>query len=160
MKFLVLLRHGIAEERTAEKPDAERQLTTDGRKRMRQIARGLARVFPAPEAIYSSPLVRCVQTAELVAKGYADTLELQTSDALRPEARPDDFRRLLSDTEVEFAIFVGHEPNLSEIMLTLTKMDGGIELKRGGCYGIRFDGSPEGGAALEWMLPPRVLRLR
>jgi hypothetical protein len=39
-------------------------------------------------------------------------------------------------------------------MLDLTKMRGNIELKKGGSYGIDFEGSPK----LAWMLPPRVLR--
>ena len=58
---------------------------------------------------------------------------------------------------VQFAIFVGHEPNLSEAMLDLTGMrsaDSEIELKKGGCYGIRIEGPS---AHLEWMLPPGFL---
>jgi phosphohistidine phosphatase len=145
MKFLVLLRHGIAEEKTAEKPDADRELTDEGRRRMKRTARALAELFTAAEAIYSSPLVRCVQTAEIVAKAYG--LEVKTSDALKPDGDVADARKLLPSAD--FAIFVGHEPNLSAIMLDLTKMRGEIALKKGGCYGIKFDGRA---ARLEWML--------
>lgn len=153
MKFLVLLRHGIAEDKTAEKPDADRELTDEGRRRMKRIARSLARLFPAAKAIYSSPLVRCVQTAELVAKAYG--LDVKTTDALKPDGNVADVRKLLP--AADFAIFVGHEPSLSAIMLDLTRMRGEIELKKGGCYGIEFDGTA---GRLEWMLPPRVMRPR
>jgi hypothetical protein len=45
-------------------------------------------------------------------------------------------------------------------MLAITKMssDGTIELKKGGCYGVRL--FSDSSAQLEWMLPPRVLRRR
>jgi phosphohistidine phosphatase len=155
MKFLILLRHGIAEARTADKADDDRELTDEGRRRIKRVASALTRAFPAAEALYSSPLVRCKQTAEVVAKAYGGALEVTTTDALRPEADPDEFRSLLDKSGVEFAIFVGHEPNLSEIMLALTNMRGEVELKKGGCYGIRFE---DGSARLEWMLPPRILR--
>jgi len=152
MKFLVLLRHGIAEDKLADKPDAERQLTDEGRRKMKEIARSLARIFPEAEAIYSSPLVRAVQTAEPVAREYK--LSIDQTPALTPQSTPSDFRKLLEEVKVNYAIFVGHEPNLSKIMLDLTRMRGDIELKKGGCYGIDF----EAGGKLAWMLSPRVLR--
>src|SRR5712691_3116402 len=152
MKFIVLLRHGIAEDKSPEKSDAERQLTDEGRRKMKEIARSLARIFPEAEAIYSSPLVRAMQTAEPVAKEYK--LSIEQTPALTPQSTLGDFRKLLGEISVDFAIFVGHEPNLSTIMLDLTKMRGNIELKKGGCYGIDFEGSPK----LAWMLSPRVLR--
>ncbi len=41
------------------------------------------------------------------------------------------------------------------LALTGTQSDGGIELKKGGCYGIRIGARN----TLEWLLPPRALRL-
>ena len=155
--FIILLRHGIAEDRTADKPDEERRLTDSGKRRMKQIAWTLAQIFPEAEALYSSPLVRAVETAEAVAKAFGDELKIQTTDALKPGSDPREFRKLLADLNVQFAIFAGHEPVLTEIMLDLTstRTDSEIELKKGGCYGLRVD---DNSAHLEWMLPPRVLR--
>ena len=150
MKFLVLLRHGIAEDAKEGQDDLDRQLTDKGRRRMESIAAGLARVFPEAEAIYSSPAIRAMQTAEPVAKAY--DLKIQKSDALAPGSPP---RRLVDEVKFDYAIFVGHEPTLSSLMLELTGLRGNIELKKGGCYGIAFDGED---AALEWVLPPRALR--
>jgi phosphohistidine phosphatase len=150
MKFLVLLRHGIAEDPTPEKNDLDRELTSKGRRRMEAIAAGLARVFPEAEAIYSSPAVRAIQTARPVAKEYG--LKITKSDALAP-GQPS--RTLVDEVSVDFAIFVGHEPTLSALMKDLTETQGQIELKKGGCYGVAFDDKT---ARLEWMLSPRVLR--
>jgi phosphohistidine phosphatase len=156
-KFLVLLRHGIAHPRGSE-PDETRELTADGHKRMKQNARGLNLVFPKAEAIVSSPLLRAVQTAEWVVKAYDGRLELQTSDLLRPGADTHALRKLAEEATARRVILVGHEPSLTEGMLQLTKMhgEGTLELRKGGCYGVRIDEAGE--ATLEWMLPPRVLR--
>jgi phosphohistidine phosphatase SixA len=72
----------------------------------------------------------------------------------------EDLRKLIAGSEQRRIICVGHEPNLTTAMLTFTNMhtDGAIELKKGGCYGLRF--FDDGPAHLEWMLPPRVLRRR
>jgi phosphohistidine phosphatase len=150
MKFLVLLRHGIAEDPKPNQDDMKRQLTPKGRRRMDAIAAGLARVFPEAQAIYSSPAVRAMQTAKPVANEYG--LKINTSDALAPGVSP---RKLVDKVSVDYAIFVGHEPTLSALMQELTDIHGEIELKKGGCYGIAFDGNK---ARLDWILTPRVLR--
>lgn len=159
-KFIVLLRHGIAEPHGARADDDARILTETGNRRMKQIGRGLEKRFPKAEVIYASPLIRCVEAAEWVEKAYGSSIVFKTSEALKPDGTVDDFRTLVDGSEAKRIICVGHEPNLSKTMLAVTKMssDGAIELKKGGCYGIRlFDG---GAAQLEWMLPPRVLRRR
>ncbi|HYS54999.1 MAG TPA: phosphohistidine phosphatase SixA [Thermoanaerobaculia bacterium] len=155
--FIVLLRHGIAEDKSAAKPDAERKLTDVGKRKMRRIAKTLARIFPEAEALYSSPLVRAVETSEAVQKAYGGEIRTETTELLEPGADVRDFRRLLADTKAQFAIFVGHEPNLTQIMLDLTSMraHNPIELKKGGCYGLSVE---DNSVRLEWMLPPRILR--
>jgi phosphohistidine phosphatase len=158
-KFVVLLRHGIAEPHGARANDDARVLTETGNRRMKEIGRGLAEVFPKAEVIYSSPLIRCVETAEWVEKRYGSSIAVKTFDALKPDGSVDDVRALIAGSEARRIICVGHEPNLSKAMLALRKISaaGAIELKKGGCYGVRM--CADGSAQLEWMLPPRVLRL-
>lgn len=156
-RFLVLLRHGIAEERGVTKADGERELTDEGHRRMKEIARGLRRMLPKAEAIYCSPLLRCKQTADWVARAYDETLAVETTEALAPDSELAAFRELVDGMHVRRAILVGHEPTLTRFMLDLTRMTAdALELKKGGCYGIRVDA--QGAAQLEWMLPPRVTR--
>lgn len=155
MKFIVLLRHGIAEDKRPDRNDAGRELTPEGRKKMKDVARALAEIFPEAEAVWSSPLVRAMQTAEAVVKEYGDRLRVQTTDSLAPQASPREFRKFLDSLKGDFAIFTGHEPNLSAVMLDLTGMQGDVSLKKGGFFGVRFEG---GAARLEWMVPPRVVR--
>jgi phosphohistidine phosphatase len=156
-RFIVLLRHGIAEEASAEKKDEDRGLTSEGHARMKEIARGLERVLPKAQAIYTSPLLRAVQTALWVSKGYKSRVTINTTDALAPGASPKDFRAFIESIAERRVIIVGHEPNLTRSMAALTGVeDAKLELKKGGCYGVRL--LSDGTATLEWLLPPRVLR--
>lgn len=150
--FAILLRHGIAHPK-GSMPEETRGLTNTGHKRMKEIARGLARLRPAVNTIYSSALLRCLQTAEYISERY--DLGFSVAAALRPDAEPKELRALLDETSGRVVVCVGHEPTLTAMMLHLTKMNGELELKKGGCYGIRFE---EKAARLEWMLSPRVLK--
>ena len=157
-RFVVLLRHGIAEDPTPGKPDAERGLTAEGHGRMKQISRGLERAVPKAQAIYSSPLLRAVQTALWVSKGYRSRVTVTTSEALAPGASMAEFLEFIGSIEARRAIVVGHEPSLSEGLRALVQLgpSPAFELKKGGCFGIRL--MSDGTAVLEWVLPPRILR--
>lgn len=156
-RFVVLLRHGLAEERGPDKPDEERSLTAEGHSRMKEIARGLESVFPRAEAISSSPLVRAMQTALWVSKGYRSRIEVQTTGALSPGSDPSELPSLIDSMPVRRMILVGHEPNLTQGLLALLgTRELHLELKKGGCYGVRLHA--DGSASLEWLLSPKVLR--
>lgn len=152
---ITLFRHGIAEKKGG-KPDEMRALTSEGHERMKEIAPGLAAFLEVPDAICTSPLVRCVETAEWLARAWDQ--KLTKTDALRPGAGAEAFRDFLDSLRnVRRIICVGHEPGLTGIMLDLCgiRIEGEIELEKGGCYGVRIP--PAGPAQLLWMLPPRVL---
>jgi phosphohistidine phosphatase len=154
--FIVLLRHGVAEEKGG-KPDRERRLTDEGNREMKRIARSLAALLPDADAIYSSPLVRACETAEWVAKAYGGKLRVETTTALEPGTDLGEFRALLERVESECAYYVGHEPHLTALMLDLTGIHAGaLSLKKGGCYGLQVKdkGTP---ARLRWMLAPELL---
>jgi len=154
-RFIVLLRHGIAEDATPDKKDEDRGLTAEGHARMKQIARGLESALPKAQAIYSSPLLRAVQTALWVSKAYRSRANVNTTDALSPAATSKQFLALIKSIQERRAVIIGHEPVLTEGLRALVGVEG-LELKKGGCYGVRL--LPDGKALLEWMLPPRILR--
>lgn len=154
-RFIVLLRHGIAEDPSPGKKDEDRGLTAEGHARMKRIARGLENVLPKAQAIYASPLLRAVQTALWVSKGYRSRTNVTTSDALVPSATTKQFLALVKSIQERRAVIVGHEPVLTAGLQALTGVEG-VELKKGGCYGIRL--RSDGTATLEWVLPPRILR--
>jgi len=84
---LLLLRHGIAEDRSEERPDGLRALTPAGRRRTTAVLERVVALGLAVDRLVSSPLVRARQTAELaLGAGLAPSLELAT--ALEPGADP------------------------------------------------------------------------
>jgi phosphohistidine phosphatase len=157
-RFFILLRHGIAEDPSPEKKDEDRGLTAEGHARMKQIARGLERALPKVNAIYTSPLLRAVQTSLWVSKAYRSRVPVKTTDALAPGASRKELLALIASIEDRRVILVGHEPTLSDHLRALVPLgkSQSVELKKGGCYGVRIDAG--GNAVLEWMLPPRILR--
>lgn len=157
-RFVVLLRHGIAEDPTPDKPDEERGLTAEGHARMKQIARGLERALPRVQAICSSPLLRAVQTALWVSKGYRSRVVITTNEALAPGAAPKQFLDLIASITARRFVVIGHEPTLTEGLRALLHLgpSPALELKKGGCFGVRL--LLDGSAVLEWVLPPRILR--
>ncbi|HYI11370.1 MAG TPA: histidine phosphatase family protein [Thermoanaerobaculia bacterium] len=156
-RFLILLRHGIAEDPVEGKADEQRALTVEGHARMKLIARGLERAFPKANAIYSSPLLRAMQTAMWAAKGYRSRVGVTPSEALAPGATTEQFLALIESIEETRTIVVGHEPNLTTNLRTLLGLgeSRSIALEKGGCYGVRV--LADGSASLEWLLPPRIL---
>jgi phosphohistidine phosphatase len=159
--FIYLVRHGLAAERGAEFPDDdERPLTKEGIERMRAEALGLRGLGVSLDRVLTSPLVRAVQTAEVLAAGVGCAAPLVSVDALRPggryEALMAAFGRLSGDRSVAL---VGHMPSIGEIAGRLIGASGPLEFKKGAICCIETDALPPAGAGtLRWFMPPRALR--
>lgn len=162
---LLIIRHGIAVDREAfgrdGQEDAQRPLTRRGRRRMKRAARGLARLEPGVGALATSPLVRAVQTGEIVASAYQDLTPVQIPQLL--PRKP--VRALLSwlnqqDSAATVAL-VGHEPHLglfASWMLTGLQ-DSFVVLKKGGACLLELEGELGAGRAkLSWLLKASQLR--
>jgi phosphohistidine phosphatase len=162
---LLVIRHAIAEDRDewafSGKPDAERPLTRDGRDRMRRAADGIALEVPRLDLIATSPLVRAVQTAEIVADEYAGK-ELTVVNELSPECAPEALLPWLRSHEPDTTIaVVGHEPHLGFLVgwLLTGRHESFVELKKGAAVLLEFDDPPAAGnATLLWALQPGQLR--
>jgi len=116
------MRHGSAEDVSASGLDEDRALTLVGRDRVRSVARALAANEEAPAFIVSSPLVRALQTAEIVAA----TLKLSDKggnvEARRAMAPGGDAVALVRSMVGEGkkrCMVVGHEPDLSGLIASL-----------------------------------------
>lgn len=160
MKVL-LIRHGIAVDRIEAVTDADRELTKIGRKRMKQIARGLHCLIDSIDVLVSSPLIRAVETAEIVAREYG-AMKFSTAAALSPGR---DLQAILETLRIhksaETIALVGHEPSLSLFASwSLTGLhESFMELKKGGVCLLEFAAPPAAGhAKLRWLLAPSQLR--
>jgi phosphohistidine phosphatase len=178
---LLLLRHGIAEERSAGRPDAGRQLTPAGRQRARAVLERAAHLGLKADRLLSSPLARAWQTGEIAqAVGLAVTLEL--AQALEPGGDP---LPLLPTWLAQGAgdppplapagdapasprrlLLVGHEPDLGMLAARLLgAAPGSIALRKAGLALLRLP-TPEDGrslagrARLEWLVRPKLWLVR
>ena len=167
---LLLVRHGIADERSEDLDDAQRSLTPEGRERTSQQLERLLELDLACDLVLSSPLVRARQTAELiVSAGLAPELELAA--ALAPLADPLPLlERWLGPLSPrpgwKRLALVGHEPDLSTLAALLigvpmARAPQAIRLKKAGALLLQWPAAPggelQGSARLEMVLPPRVL---
>jgi phosphohistidine phosphatase len=160
---LLIIRHGPAGDRAeweAEgRDDRLRPLTLQGKKEMRRVAEGLARVVSKIDLLATSPLVRAVQTAEIVASHF--DCDPVTVEALAPGHDPDEVMRWLRGQRGDTIAVVGHEPDLSTLAcyLLTAKPSSFLTLKKSGTGLLDLDDPPgPGKARLEWLLVPRVLK--
>ena len=111
-----LVRHAEAIPETVAVRDPHRSLSVVGRTQARALGDRMRWHDCAPTHLWTSPLVRAVQTAELVAQGMHCELPIESVPALAPDGLPRDvvaaIKGLPENTSV---VIVGHEPGLSAI---------------------------------------------
>ena len=115
---IYIMRHGPAEDQAPTGRDFDRKLTSSGRARTELAAHELGR-WERPKRIVSSPLVRTIETSEVVIAALGLTFGLETREELAPGG---DSLRLLSELASEGAkrvILIGHEPDVSTLTATL-----------------------------------------
>ncbi len=155
MTTLVLMRHGVAE---GDHPggDGARRLTAHGREQARRAAAGLVALGVHPDVVVTSPLVRCVQTADLV--GAAAACPVEHDRRLAPGMTADDLLEIvIAHPDADVLLACSHQPGLTYALSDLTGC-GYLEFKRPGVAVITLDVPRPGGGTLAAVLPPRILR--
>ncbi len=161
--ILYIVRHAWAEPRDDQQwpDDALRPLTKKGRKRFAKLVRALGARRFSPQLVLTSPLVRCRQTADLIAENLSG--EATTVD--RPELAPNsDLEALVAWTareakDLDEVAWVGHAPDVGHLAAALIGDPRcAIEFAKGAVAAIEFDGLPTvGGGSLLWLVTARVL---
>jgi phosphohistidine phosphatase len=157
MPLIYLVRHGIAEARPANGRDEDRALSHDGMQKMRRAAVGLSWLEVEPDLLWSSPLLRARQTAEIVRDTIAPALELATEPHLLPEADVDLVLQGLPRAAGASALMlVGHEPSISALasaLLTGSATGARLPFKPGSVIAIELTGfEPAGRGSLRWFM--------
>jgi len=167
MMELYIVRHAWAADRDDPQwpEDGLRPLTEAGKERFAQVAAKLAGRGMKPEIIATSPLVRCVETAQLLAAA-ADSVshtkaEMVELDELRPGS---DFDGLLRWTERQARkhqqiAWVGHAPDVNRLTAAMIgEGDSSIHFAKGAVAALSFDALPALGLGeLRWLVTARVL---
>jgi len=111
------------------------------------------------DRIYTSPLRRARETAEIAAK-ILEILTLEEWDELKPDgSKAELYRKLAKLEQNSRPILVGHEPYLTsmigEIIGTTSAK---IILKKGGLGKVRITSfTPRISGELRWLLTPKII---
>ena len=153
-----LVRHAAALPAQAGQSDSERLLSAEGRTDFGRCVKSLRRLELRFDRVLHSPLLRAVETAELLlplARGES----VVTQGLAEPPA--DSLFTEVGAREEERLALVGHEPWMSELASLLLFGDvsrsHALSFKKGGVAWLRGSFEP-GGMNLYAFLPPRVLR--
>ena len=156
---LLLIRHGEAVESAGELGDNGRWLTRKGREVTHEVARWLAKkAARRPVAIWTSPLVRAVQTAEIIVAHRALDLDVSARRELSPGG---DWTALLTEIAryegTGPLALVGHEPMLSNIASALMPGAPWPGMKKSGVALLLWDGREP--AVLGFWLRPKGMQV-
>jgi phosphohistidine phosphatase len=135
--------------------DAQRPLSQKGRRQSERLGQFLAQRGFAPDSIVTSPKLRALQTAQLVADALG--LAVEVDGRLASSFDLDALDALIEGAGGTSVVLVGHDPDFSEMAAELT---GGayLPLKKGAL--ARIDASlplQSGSGILRWLLPPELL---
>ena len=151
---IYLVRHAESVDRIPGMPDSARHLSVRGRVSFREMARRFREAGALPSRIFTSPLLRAVQTAEIL----AETLQYDGEVAVAPQLSPgfdmEGMNVVLDGFPGEPEIvFVGHEPDLGGILTRLLSLPKGYAMRKGSIAALDL---PEAGDRLRgvfaWLL--------
>jgi phosphohistidine phosphatase len=154
---LYIMRHGPAEDHASSGRDEDRALTPPGRERVRSVARVLVTADEPPLWIVSSPLVRALQTAEIVAAAtkladHGGNVEARRE--LAPGGNGGELVRALLKDEKKRVMLVGHEPDLSSLVAFLVGEPMPVPMEKAMVVGLS---AKSAGTALRFVLDPKAL---
>jgi phosphohistidine phosphatase len=157
---LYVMRHGPAEDQAVSGIDDHRALSAPGRERVRAVAKILTAEGEEPVHVVTSPLVRAVQTAEIVAITTKLSDRGGTVTVLRDLAPGGEAEALawrMASEGQKRVMFVGHEPDLSQLADALL---GAFERPFDKAMVVAIHLAPgETRARLRFVLDPKALRL-
>jgi len=159
---LYLMRHGPAEEQADSGMDSDRALTASGRDRVRGVAKLLFDLEEQPLQVIASPLVRAVQTAEIVAV-VTRLGDRQGNVQVRRELSPGGaggaaLVASLASAGAKRVMLVGHEPDMSELTSTLISKGSPHPFEKAMVVGLQVGASGDH-CRLRFVLDPKSHRL-
>lgn len=165
MLELYMIRHGLAgSPLDDESLDETRPLKKKGKEKMKEIAKGLKELKITFDIVLTSPLLRALESAEIVNAYCGKTKDVTVTELLAPGSSHQGLIRLLNKhKDLEKVAIVGHEPFLSGfasycIAKSISPL---INLKKGGALMLEVDQVIKPGRCiLSWLMEPKQMILR
>jgi len=159
---LFIIRHGEAGKRSpTTRNDFQRSLTITGKQETEEIAKALVKLGLEFEFVFTSPLIRCKQTAEIILNHVNSKKNVGVLDELKPEGNKLELYNKLSKLKQNSSVLlVGHEPYLSELIgEAIGEGNCRIDLKKCGLARIRtISFQPTIKGELRWLLTPKHMK--
>ena len=111
---LYLIRHSIAENISFDKKDFDRELTEEGKFVIKKSSEAWKNYVGNVEVILTSPLIRAIQTAEIISSTLQEIPNLIKDNNLGTGSRTADLIDILNSLEYKNVVVVGHQPDLSQ----------------------------------------------
>ena len=161
--ILYIVRHAWAADRTdpAWPNDDARPLTKEGSDRFTRMIELLAKRDFAPELVATSPLVRCRQTAAIIAKVLPGRPKVVEREELAPGSSLEGLVKWTAHraANCKEVAWVGHAPDVSDLATALVG-DGrsAIHFAKGAVAAIEFADVPRTGQGeLRWLVTGKLL---
>jgi phosphohistidine phosphatase len=152
---VTLIRHGEAGDDAPR--DELRSLTMRGRATVARVGRALRRRGGDFSLIASSPLVRALQTAEIIATGVGYGGRVIVNEVLVPEGRVSRALAWLGTLESEDSVaLVAHEPILSSLAGALLGAERFPALRKGEALRLRLPEGPGRPGEVRWRIDPET----
>lgn len=124
---LYIIRHGQSEARAKTGRDQDRELTEFGQRQATWLGEQILATEKEPSLVLHSPFVRAAHTAKLVCDSLES--ELQAHDSLICETQASAAVDLIGEfAECEVLAFVGHNPQLEQLLGVLLGGPGGSSI--------------------------------
>jgi phosphohistidine phosphatase SixA len=153
---IILVRHGKADNSEDTMDDTKRSLTPDGRKKLQKTLPSLGLLIKNMDKaqIWTSPLDRAVQTAEIIARLF-NLQDIQQYDFIRSGDFAGFTDALAGVKASATIIVVGHEPSLGEWAQQLCGL--ALPFKKGAAAGISVGKLNPLESELLWFFQPQPI---
>lgn len=141
--------------------DADRRLSPRGEGDAGLMGRALAHLDPNVDIIVTSPLVRAIETGEVIGRQLSDHPIMHVSEHLAPGFNHQAlFHELLVFSAGESIVAVGHQPEMSAFIsfLIAGNHEAAVGMSPGSIAKIVLEGSRPTGY-LSWLLTPDIVRV-
>lgn len=117
---LFLIRHSLAENPSPLKVDSDRKLTQEGNDLILKGSRFLKFIAPDLKLILTSPYLRALQTAEIIAKTFDNDIKLIKENNLAAGCSTGSLIEILNFYDENNIAIIGHQPDISNHISNFT----------------------------------------
>ena len=157
---VLLLRHAEAVDMRSAPTDHDRWLTDRGRQTATEVGKALATLDLRYSCIYTSPLVRAVQTAEILAAthpGFGGPVEVQAALSSEVGSTAQALEPLEHAAEDDLIVMVTHMPKIGVLAGHLCQLPTFPSFRTSSACLLSIE---DGKGRFQWMLDPETLEFR